>query len=202
MTTPDVVIIDGFLEPELAGALLAHALTQAGANEPAVVNEDGVTLVDRQSRAAEFCTAGLGEWREHFLDRVMARFGELTASLGVRPFAVADIEAELVAYNDGAFFVRHMDTRFDYREAGKDIHRMLSLVYYFHREPRGFAGGELELYPMLPGEPRVIEPLSNRLIAFPSFLPHEVRRVSCPSGAFADSRFAINVWLSRARRGA
>jgi Rps23 Pro-64 3,4-dihydroxylase Tpa1-like proline 4-hydroxylase len=48
----------------------------------------------------------------------------------------------------------------------------------------------------------VLEPRNNRLIAFPSFVPHEVRRVACPSGEFADSRFAINVWLSRARQPA
>jgi Rps23 Pro-64 3,4-dihydroxylase Tpa1-like proline 4-hydroxylase len=202
MPSADVVVFDGFLPPPLFGALLGHALAQAGRHEPAVVNEDGVTLVDRTTRAAEFCPAGLGELREPFLALVLAKLDAMLAALGMMRFAVDDIEAELVAHNDGAFFSRHIDTRLDYAAAGKDIHRMISLVYYFHREPKGFSGGELELHPVTGGEPQVLEPRNNRLIAFPSFVPHEVRRVACPSGEFADSRFAINVWLSRARQTA
>jgi hypothetical protein len=139
----DVVVFDGFLPPALLGALLEHALAQAGHIQPAVVNEDGVTLVDRATRAAEFCPAGLGELREPFLALVLAKLDAMLAALGIARFAVADIEAELVAHNDGAFFSRHIDTRLDYAAAGKDFHRMISLVYYFHRDPKGFTGGEL-----------------------------------------------------------
>jgi Rps23 Pro-64 3,4-dihydroxylase Tpa1-like proline 4-hydroxylase len=198
----DVEVFHAFLPPALLAAQHEHALAQADRHEPAVVNEDGVTLVDRAMRAAEFCPAGLGELRGPFLDLVLAKLDAMLAALGMARFEVADIEAELVAHNDGAFFSRHIDTRLDYAEAGKDIHRMISLVYYFHREPKGFHGGELELHPVARGEPQVFEPLNNRLIAFPSFIPHEVRRVACPSGEFADSRFAINVWLSRTRKAA
>jgi Rps23 Pro-64 3,4-dihydroxylase Tpa1-like proline 4-hydroxylase len=77
---------------------------------------------------------------------------------------------------------------------------VLSGVYYFHRRPRAFTGGELRLYAI--GDPDRfvdIEPTHNTLLVFPSWAPHEVRPVSCPTGQFMDSRFAINCWL-HARR--
>jgi len=43
----------------------------------------------------------------------------------------------------------------------------------------------------------VIEPAQNRLVVFPSFVRHEVRKISCPSHDFADSRFSINCWLRK-----
>jgi len=42
-----------------------------------------------------------------------------------------------------------------------------------------------------------IEPGRNGPLMFPSWAPHEVMPVNCPSGRFADSRFAINCWVYR-----
>jgi SM-20-related protein len=41
-----------------------------------------------------------------------------------------------------------------------------------------------------------IEPVHNSLLVFPSWAPHEVMPVSCPSQRFMDSRFAINCWVN------
>ena len=41
-----------------------------------------------------------------------------------------------------------------------------------------------------------IEPAHDSLLAFPSSARHEVETIACPGGAFADSRFALNIWLS------
>jgi Rps23 Pro-64 3,4-dihydroxylase Tpa1-like proline 4-hydroxylase len=46
-----------------------------------------------------------------------------------------------------------------------------------------------------------VEPLHNSLVVFPAWLPHEVLKVSCPSGRFADSRFAINCWFHGVPKG-
>jgi SM-20-related protein len=35
----------------------------------------------------------------------------------------------------------------------------------------------------------------DSLLVFPSSARHEVETISCPGGAFADSRFAVNIWL-------
>lgn len=66
------------------------------------------------------------------------------------------------------------------------------------RRPRGFAGGELRLHPFSPDGARDwldIEPEHNALLAFPSWAPHEVRPVNCPSRRFEESRFAVKVWF-------
>jgi Rps23 Pro-64 3,4-dihydroxylase Tpa1-like proline 4-hydroxylase len=78
------------------------------------------------------------------------------------------------------------------------------MVYYFIREPKAFFGGRLRLFPIGPqtvkyGESIDIDIVQDRAIAFPSWLPHAVLPVHCPSGDFADSRFAVNCWLLKDR---
>jgi Rps23 Pro-64 3,4-dihydroxylase Tpa1-like proline 4-hydroxylase len=81
------------------------------------------------------------------------------------------------------------------RDAGSPGVRTVSGVYYFYRQPKAFDGGELRLYAF--GEEAFvdIEPSENAFVAFPSFAAHEVLPVTCPSGAFEDSRFSVNCWL-------
>jgi SM-20-related protein len=71
----------------------------------------------------------------------------------------------------------------------------MTMVYYLHRQPRIFTGGRLRLFD-LGGEQSIwIEPMHDSLLVFPSSARHEVETISCPGGAFADSRFAVNIWL-------
>ena len=198
--TSDVVVLDAFLEPELHEALLAHALAQSGSTEPTRVYGGGARTVDPTSRVADLCTHGLGALAGPFVERIMARFEAIVGALGIRPFPVAEAQLEMVAHNDGAMFSRHIDTLTEENRPFGASDRIVSLVYYFHRQPKAFSGGELEVFPILGGTSTLIEPLDNRLIAFPSELPHEVLPVSCPSRAFEDSRFAVNVWLGRPRK--
>jgi Rps23 Pro-64 3,4-dihydroxylase Tpa1-like proline 4-hydroxylase len=107
---------------------------------------------------------------------------------------------ELAAHNDGAFFARHIDT-FTGSPDLPATQRMVTAVYYFFAAPKRFSGGALRLYPLLDasdsGRFEDFEPISDSLICFPSFAPHAVQPIACPSGQFADSRFAINVWICR-----
>jgi SM-20-related protein len=78
-------------------------------------------------------------------------------------------------------------------------------VYYFFSEPKAFNGGALRLYAIGGNSQQSfidIEPERNSLLVFPSWAPHEVMPVHCPSGRFVDSRFAINCWLYRKKSGA
>ena len=83
---------------------------------------------------------------------------------------------------------------------------MISAVYYFHVEPKGFTGGELRLYRYgapaetlgkEPGNHVDIAPINNSLVAFPSWALHEVRPVQCPSDEFREYRFAVNCWYCK-----
>ncbi len=108
-------------------------------------------------------------------------------------------ESQLTASNDGHYFKQHQDSGTEITTAP----RVLSTVYYFHREPKGYAGGELRLYDRLeqsgqcwPADHFVeVEPRSNRLVVFASENYHELSPIRCPSGKFEDSRFAVTSWL-------
>jgi SM-20-related protein len=117
--------------------------------------------------------------------------------LGSTPFVPCKFELELVAHGDGAVFSRHVDTY--KRNEGPGSHRIVSAVYYFHVMPKRFSGGELRLHSLggsdQPGTFVDIEPECDMIVFFPSWFPHEVLPVNCPSGRFRDSRFAINCWI-------
>jgi SM-20-related protein len=143
-------------------------------------------------------------WRNPLMARIDELAPSLFADVGVPPFDLCLKELELVAYNDGAHFKPHIDLM-----TGEGRHergdRALSGVYYFHREPKRFSGGELRIYAFGPQAAAAfvdVPPEQNSFVLFPSWARHEVREVSCPSGQFADSRFSVNCWLNRPRTAA
>jgi SM-20-related protein len=140
-------------------------------------------------------------WRDVMVSRLTDLLPQLLAETGMERFALHRIELDALAYRDGAFFQRHIDAVIRSTDEQAADERILTAVYYFHREPKGFSGGELRLSSIARDMPtlRDIVPERNCLVAFPSWTPHEVLPVRCPSGQFADSRFAINLWARRLR---
>jgi 2OG-Fe(II) oxygenase superfamily len=112
-----------------------------------------------------------------------------------RLFAVdlSNPEVELCAqaYNDGSVFHLHSDAT----AGGPNWQRRVSGVYFLHRRPRQFHGGELAIYDD-DGKRYLVAPDHNSIVLFSRTAPHEVLPVSCTSGRFEDSRFAINIWVS------
>jgi Rps23 Pro-64 3,4-dihydroxylase Tpa1-like proline 4-hydroxylase len=133
--------------------------------------------------------------------RVRARLPSLVADLRVSSFVPSRIELEMVVHGDGDHFSRHIDTAVGAGDDPPKGDRVISGVYYFHREPKGFEGGELRLHAFGVADAGFvdIEPRPNILVAFPSFAPHEVLPVRQPSPDFAGSRFAVNCWIYRER---
>ena len=95
------------------------------------------------------------------------------------------------AYNDGGSFAKHSDAD----AGGPNWQRRLSGIYYVHTQPKKFAGGSLAVYDRW-GSRYVVEPDHNSVLFFSRDLVHEVLPVTCESRAFADSRFAVNIWVS------
>lgn len=116
------------------------------------------------------------------------------------PLCNGTIEAQLTAHNDNNFYKVHNDNG-----SADTAHRVLTFVYYFHRQPKAFTGGELRIYDhkVLNGYHyaadtyRTVEPTDNSIVFFASEEMHEVLMVNCPSQAFLDSRFTINGWIAR-----
>jgi Rps23 Pro-64 3,4-dihydroxylase Tpa1-like proline 4-hydroxylase len=108
------------------------------------------------------------------------------------------LETQLSTHNDGGYFRIHNDNG-----SPRTASRILTYVYYFHRQPVAFKGGQLRLYDSRleaawwrPAETFVeIEPENNMLVLFPSRVMHEVLPTYCASGEFADGRFTLNGWV-------
>ena len=191
---PRFAVVEDFLSPDEHADMLAYALTHQEQFEPGTVAAQRTShrenLVSMQFAASAHATL--------LANRLLTWFPVLTKQLEQPCFALDAVESQLTAGNDGHYYRLHNDSGH-----GETNPRRLSCVYYFFRDPKAFEGGELRLYDTeRQGEEtrpsktfRAIEPVSNRLVVFPSDAFHEVRPVSCLSGAFADSRFAVTTWL-------
>lgn len=193
-------IIENFLEEKLVERLLAHAIANEQAFEP--------TKVGRRKKEARFdpemrlslVHRDFGKLQTELDALFRAAVPQAMSELRLSPFNLAACEIELVAHGNGAFYKRHIDTATNAPEA--KTQRVLTGVFYFHAQPKGFSGGQLRLHAIAPQEAGGgfcdIEPKHNRLVLFPAWAPHEVLAINCPSGAFTQSRFAINCWYRRA----
>ncbi|MCA1196537.1 2OG-Fe(II) oxygenase [Sphingomonas sp. R647] len=194
-TLPHLRIVD-FLDVLTHAALLDWALANEARFTPARLN--GGTVNPELRRALTL--RDLGPLAAALDARLREQAPRWIAALRSTAFAISEVELELAAHNDGAHFTLHTDTYASSEIARGD--RMLSAVYYFHRQPKGFEGGALRLHRLgaAPGDAGLdLAPDDNSLVVFPSWGPHEVMPVKCASGAFADSRFAVNCWIYRAR---
>jgi hypothetical protein len=192
-----------FLEPAEHEALLEWAVANSGRFTPARLIGH---VIDPTRRIAERLK-DLGPHRPVLERRLTERLPDIFRRTGTKPFSVEYFELEVAAHGDGAFFAPHGDLpvgkgrqRVGGDKSGKQD-RLVSAVYYFHREPRRFSGGTLRLYRFGDhsgeGDYVEFEPEHNSLVVFPSWVCHEVRRVSCPDCSFEDYRFAVNAWLCR-----
>jgi Rps23 Pro-64 3,4-dihydroxylase Tpa1-like proline 4-hydroxylase len=140
------------------------------------------------------------EFSQLIVNRIQAILPDVFRKLGMTPFPISEIESQLTAHNDGNYYKVHNDNG-----SPDTATREFTYVYYFYREPKPFSGGELVLYDSkiennfyVQAESfQTVEPLNNSIVFFPSRYLHEVLPVSCPSKAFADSRFTINGWVRR-----
>ena len=189
------VVIDGFLGAPLVAQLLAHAQASEAKFTPTRLAEGLAPGLWNSLN-----THDLGALGTPLKQKMRDAAPALIEALKIGRFEIAGIELELIAYNDGAFSKTHVDlvARKDSRLAST---RVISAAYYFHREPKAFGGGALRFHPMNPSDAAPVfadvEPVNDRLVAFASFAPHEVRTVACPSKAFMDSRFALYFGLRR-----
>lgn len=197
---PKYCLIDDFLEPELLDRLRAHVVASEDNFVPTMVRDSGSSVRIDAARLSSKCALGLGSIEAIFADRLTEITPRLFTELSVPPAPIADVETELVAHRDGAFFGPHIDTFVAAERTGEATDRLISTVFYFAFAGATFTGGELAIYPFASvSPPATVEPRSNRLVAFPSFVLHEVRRVSIPGNDFRDARFSINAWLHRSR---
>lgn len=192
-------IIDGFLGEDHAQRLLDMALAHESDFEPTrVYDVEKQAGAQGESRTSFHLNRPWTTEQEAFRAVVRERMEEIVAAGGSPGFAPDQMEFEMVATRDGGHFGCHIDTVT--QAPGRTADRIVSAVYYFHRRPAGFTGGNLVLHALVGDETRMIEPRHDRLAVFSSIAPHEVTRTAVPGDAFEDARFSINCWLLRARK--
>jgi SM-20-related protein len=190
------VVFRDFLLPEELNGLLGHVLSRKrDFRRTKIIAHGNRGKVDsRYRRSREL--PDLGEFRDVFTHRIRSYLPWVVQRLGVPPFPVRKTIARVTASNDGDFFNKHTDLCKG---------RVITFVYYFHREPKRFAGGELRLYPTTFKNGRLdaaesfdtVMPQQNHIVFFPSFSVHQVRPVRCRSGAIEDSRFTVTGWICK-----
>lgn len=196
---PNAICLNDFLGPDVCSDLLRFAIASERDFHPTAVG--GHAEPDPNIRRS-VCIDSIGRFSEIVERRIQAVIPVLSNDLRLSRFDTGLIDLQMVSHGDGGFYARHIDT-FTGKDRFTNGDRVISCVYYFFRQPKAFTGGALRLHPL----PTKADPTpqsvdiaaqNDSLIAFSSWLPHEVLRVSSPSGAFADSRFSINCWVHQA----
>jgi SM-20-related protein len=195
------VVLDEFLAPQELEELMRFTIQHEAdfsASEVVSPSADGgiVNYEHRRSRVL----MELSHHQDLILTRIKAVLPQVLNELDMEEFSIADVEVQVTASNDGDFFHFHSDNGSD-----RVASRHLTFVYFFHREPRQFEGGELRIHDahledgtyVSEGTYQTIVPQQNQIVFFPCELLHEITPVNCGSQLFADSRFTLNGWLRR-----
>jgi Rps23 Pro-64 3,4-dihydroxylase Tpa1-like proline 4-hydroxylase len=193
------VVLDEFLAPQEVDELIRFTLEhEADFHASEVISphhEKGVVNYEhRRSRVL----MDLGNHESVMFERIKSVLPEVLQKLGMEDFTIAEVETQITASNDGDYFHFHSDNGSD-----RVASRHLTFVYFFHREPRQFEGGELRIHDarldngsyVSQGSYQTIAPRQNQIVFFPCELMHEITPVECASQHFADSRFTMNGWL-------
>ncbi|MGH9494145.1 MAG: 2OG-Fe(II) oxygenase [Candidatus Sulfotelmatobacter sp.] len=193
------VVLDEFLAPqeleELTRFTLGH---ENDFRSSEVVEPDSEGGVVNYEHRRSCVLMDLQQHQTVMLERIKSVLPQVLDQLGMEEFNIADVEAQVTASNDGDFFHFHTD------DSSEQVAvRHLTFVYFFHRVPRQFEGGELRIHDarledanyVSEGSYQTIVPQQNQIVFFPCELLHEITPVKCSSQAFADSRFTLNGWL-------
>lgn len=187
------VRVSGVLTPPERERLLALARERAAAFEPLEVvrgGPGGYTYTVEPAERQQMGLLGQREVEALLRPRFLHHLHDAFARLELAPFTPGEVNIQLALTHDGHFSKAHVD------DGGGRFR--VSAVYYFHRHPKPFTGGDLLLFDTHRSARRYhplaftrLAPEDNTLVFFPCEYFHEVTRVHCPSPAFEDGRFAV-----------
>ena len=187
-----------FLSASARDAVLSYATENEGNFETLLVAENHIdgsqTGVRADALRSQSGMLLVPEIRAILEAPISAALPRIVPALGIEPFEIRDIQLSLSATCDGGFGKPHRD---DINTSAR-----ISLLYYFHSNPKRFEGGDLMLYDRLEDpngwdlsrSTRLLH-TDNALIAFPCSAMHEITRVTSESGEFRHARFAVAAFV-------
>ncbi len=142
------VVLDEFLTPAELNALMQYALEQETQFQISEVLSPGVTggAIDYEQRRSRVLM-DLGGHDKVITDRLLTCLPRVLQKWGRDPFPISHIESQATASNHGDFFRCHSDNG-----SPEVATREVTFVYFFHREPKAFSGGELRIYDSAAGK--------------------------------------------------
>ena len=195
---PLSMVMDDFLGHYEHQDMLAHALQQQEKFDA------GTVLTGVQTARQNLVILDFAQHAHSTLlaNRLLTWLPQILQSLGIPSFPVDHVESQLTASNDGHYYRAHIDT-----DESTGLNRAITCVYYFSKQPAQFTGGGLRIYDSLYRDGqryqaesfKQVQPISNRMVVFPSDSFHELLPIRCPSRKFEDSRFAVTNWVWRSR---
>jgi pentatricopeptide repeat protein len=194
------VFIRDFLEPTFHQSLLPTVLSAGDEN----VTQSSVGVNEyRPDRRISYDIEGVKDIQRRVWDAVEAALPGVLPRLLIEPFTIERKEVRVRTYREGGFFDVHRDNS---TPATED--RVVSFVYFFHRTPRRYTGGDLLFFDTNTFTNRNsgvtsftrIEPTDNAIVFFPSRFFHAVVPVQCTSADPGDHRFVINGHIRSAGR--
>ena len=194
-----------FLAPEECDRLLALGVARHEGLTPvetAIGHKDGgsSSTVDPEVRVGlEADARTTKEARLRIVPKIRSVLPAVLARLGMAGLDRYQLEVAMRVYLTGGFFQAHRDSAY---EAFRS--RKLSFVYFFHRRPRRFSGGDLLLYDTDvdagacdSGAFSRITPLRNGIVFFPSACWHQATPVQCGTDDLEDGRWVLNGHVRR-----
>lgn len=183
-----------FLPRQRCSELLALAIASRAQFEPAPFTEEmRQTLTETDSSRGKFVVDPRiveRKVRPWFEARLHGAFAEALPRLRMRRPAKYWVEMAMSACLGGGFFSKHRDN------GGRFHTRLLNFIYYFHRQPKRFSGGDLLLYDGDgTGAFTRIGSQHNSIVFFPAACIHQVAAFDSDAADFGDARFAVYGWL-------
>jgi hypothetical protein len=194
--------ITGLLGSERLASVWAHLQARTADWEPTgVYSPEAGGRVDASMRDSR-CLRSIEDLLPLVMPAIRAARAETDAlvRLGLSGNLEASVEVDLVSHMNGGKFRAHIDSGGP--PGGKMARRLLTFVYYLHRVPRRFAGGDLALFdgPLASGGIHAftrLPPDNDSLVLFPAHHLHAVLPVEGISDDPLDGRLAFTGWFVR-----
>lgn len=191
------VVIDSFLSAEEHDELLrmTDGLRESFKPSPVGNNDAKSPNIRKSQLVSKIENEEFVSW---FAKRITEALAKTRQRLLIDSFNTSKVELQITTHTDGDFYWKHSDVGV---EGSGTERRRISLVYYYHWQPKAFEGGDFLLHdlnrPTELGLTR-IEPADNSMVFFPSEYLHEFTPVHCQGDDFRGGRFTVNGWVSHA----